>query len=108
MQLLQCFCFKRFSYNTVEEETNLAGTAILMLHKLKAYATACRSNGPVLLRRSTRQMNAGLAISTILARELGTTVLRNENYIRAMQRLDDHLAVERLADRYYDELGFVS
>lgn len=83
----------------------MLGTAILILHKLKDYATACRSNGPVLLRRSTRQMNRGHA-TTILVREPGT--MQNDRYARAMQRLDDHLAVEKLADRYYAEIGFVS
>lgn len=95
-------CFIRF--NTLEPEVNVTGTAIWKLHKLKDYATAARSKGAILLRRSTRLVNNVVTPILTLDRE----VLRGEKYMKAIHLLDEHLAVENRADRYHPEVGFVS
>lgn len=85
----------------------LLGSAVLMLHLLKDYATAARSNGPVLLRRSTRRVQT-VALQSLLSKESQMIGEDNKKYLRGMKMLQDHLAVEKQAGRYFDEIGFVA
>lgn len=88
-------------YNTVECAKNLSDSAILTLYQRRDYATAARSNGAVLLRRSIR----GMVPSTLvgITRPIAP---QNEHCARAMKLLDDHLLVEVAADRYSKYIGF--
>lgn len=89
----------------MEPESNLANSAILVLHQRKEYSTAARANGPCLLRRSMRSTEVSLPIESTLP---GTIALQNGKYLKGMKLLEEHLAVEMLADRYTREIGFVA
>lgn len=84
----------------MESERALANTAILILHKYDDHYTGFRARGPTVLRRSLRNMET-------VHVPIYKTVVQNEQYVRAMYLLDEHLKVEQQAGRYLPEIGFL-
>lgn len=90
-------------YNTVEPEAYLANTAVLLLYKKRDYATASRTNGPTLLRRSNRLNMLQLHHAPTRPHLMNFKSLA---FGSAMKLLDELLEIEVKADRYDPHIGF--
>lgn len=103
VQLLNENLWNFIRYNTVEPERNLAGTAILLLHIKRDHYIGAGSNGPTLLRRSTRIMQQNFE----MARDPDQPT-EQEQQCKSLYILNQHLEQEERAGRYSTAIGFSS
>lgn len=90
------------SYNTLEPECNVKGTAILILFQRRDIYTASRANGPLLLPRSLRHIHKEAMTESVDQNETMTAGAR------LMSLLDECLQQEQQNGRYLPEIGFYS
>lgn len=89
-------------HNTLEPESNVRGSAVLILFERDDIYTASQATGPSVLCRSPRKSQ------NEINRFLAKSVSHNETYARAMVALDDALRVEEQAKNYIPQIGFCS
>lgn len=81
----------------------MRGTAPYILYTRSQYATALKSTGPVLLRRSARLAKNVTAL--FMPQEV---ISRSSIFGQALKMLSEKLELEIQKDRYCHEVGFQS